>query len=70
MNIDVISIVKDYVDEGVEVTGESNLIYDLGLTSYDVAMILNEIQEQYSVTVNVEKAREIKVVDDLLGCIE
>lgn len=70
MEINVIEVVKEYVDGNIEVTGESSLVYDLGLTSYDVAMIFNDLQDRYGVEADIDKVREIKVVNDILNCIK
>ena len=51
-------------DEG-EIKGTSELVIDLGLTSYDIVEILCDIEELYDVEIDNEQIVQMKTVDDM-----
>lgn len=52
------------IDEG-EIKGTSELVIDLGLTSYDIVEILCDIEELYDVEIDNEQTVQMKTVDDM-----
>lgn len=52
------------IDEG-EIKETSELVIDLGLTSYDIVEILCDIEELYDVEIDNEQIVQMKTVDDM-----
>lgn len=52
------------IDEG-EIKGTSELVIDLGFTSYDIVEILCDIEELYDVEIDNEQIVQMKTVDDM-----
>ena len=62
----LIKYLADYTDiEESNINGKSELIVDLGLTSYDIVEILCEIEDLYEVEMDNEKIAAMKTVDDI-----
>ena len=62
----LIKYLADYTDiEESNINGKSELIVDLGLTSYDIVEILCDIEDLYKVKMDNEKIAAMKTVDDI-----
>ena len=62
----LIKYLADYTDiEESNINGKSELIVDLGLTSYDIVEILCDIEDLYEVEMDNEKIAAMKTVDDI-----
>ena len=70
---------KDKIIEGLaensgldksEISGESRLIGDLGLSSFDVANIAVQIEEDYGMHIPDERFPEMETVDDVVRIVE
>ena len=62
----LIKYLADYTDiEESNINGKSELIVDLGLTSYDIVEILYNIEDLYEVEMDNEKIAAMKTVDDI-----
>ncbi len=62
----LIKYLSEYTDiEESKIKGNSELVVDLGLTSYDIVEILCDIEELYGVEIDNQKIAEMKTVDDL-----
>lgn len=62
----LIKYLADYTDiEESNINGKSELIVDLGLTSYDIVEILCDIEDLYEVEMDNEKIAAMKSVDDI-----
>lgn len=64
-------IVSNYVDvELDDITRESRLLADLGLTSLDLVMIADEIEKEFNIELPAKLYSSIKTVGDLIDYIE
>lgn len=64
-------IVSNYVDiELDDITRDSKLLADLGLTSLDLVMIADEIEKEFNLELPARLYSTIKTVGDLLDYIE
>lgn len=64
-------IVSNYVEiDPDEVTRDSRLLSDLGLTSLDLVMIADEIEKEFDVELPARLYASIKTVGDLIDYIE
>ena len=60
----LIKYLSEYTDiEESKIKGNSELVVDLGLTSYDIVEILCDIEELYGVEIDNQKIAEMKTVD-------
>lgn len=67
----VISIVSEY--QGIPVsniTENSQLIQDLGFTSYDVVSIVGRFEDEFHIEVPDRKIKMMKTVADIVAFIE
>ena len=62
----LIKYLADYTDiEESNINGKSELIVDLGLTSYDIVERFCDIEDLYEVEMDNEKIAAMKTVDDI-----
>ena len=62
----LIKYLAEYTDiDESEIKGTSELVIDLGLTSYDIVEILCDIEELYDVEIDNEQIVQMKTVDDM-----
>lgn len=62
----IISIIKKYTD--AEVTEEKSFKNDLGMSSFDMFCIMNDIQEK-NIRINYSDLVDVKTVGDLIGVL-
>ena len=64
-------IICDFVAvEPEEITPESKLLSDLGLSSLDLTMLSVEIEKEFGVTIPDDEAEKISTVGDAIAHIE
>ena len=67
----VISIISEY--QGIptsDITEHSQLIQDLGFTSYDVVSIVGRFEDEFDIEVPDRKIKMMKTVADIVAFIE
>ena len=65
------TIICNYVDISPEdITEESGLTDDLGLSSYDIMCVLGELEEEFGVTVNEAEIVDIHTIGEAISYIE
>ena len=60
-----IEILKNNAYEGVEITPESNLFDDLGISSLGMFTVICEIESKFGKKINVMELVEVKTVKQL-----
>ena len=64
-------IVLDYLgDDDIEVSEDSVLTDDLGLTSLDLISIVGDVEDSFGISVEDEAMESIETVGDVLDYIE
>ena len=64
-------IVLDYLgDDDIEVSEDSVLTDDLGLTSIDLISIVGDVEDSFDISVEDEAMESIETVGDVLDYIE
>ena len=56
--------------EPKELTGETRLVGDLGLSSFDMANIAVQVEEEFGLHIPDERFPEFETVDDVMRIIE
>ena len=73
MNIelkDIIDMVQEYVGDDAEITEDTDLITDAGLSSFDAMMIFEQIQEQYHIEAKLDDIQDVRTVSDIFACLQ
>lgn len=65
---DLKELASEYTEENV--TLESNLRGELGLTSFDLISLISEVEEKYNVHIEETDLESIITVQDLINYIE
>ncbi len=68
MNLEkqIISIIKDNIEEKYDVTADTDLRNELGLDSFDTMMIINAIEDEFDITIEESDFDNIKTVFDII----
>ena len=66
----IIEKILEYVDPDCEVTADSDLKYDCGLSSFDSTAVIGELCRMYGVKAESLNVRAIKTVGDLYNALE
>lgn len=53
-------------DYDITITKDSKLFEDLGVTSFDLTVAINEIENKYGITIPIKTDYAIETVNDLL----
>jgi phosphopantetheine attachment domain protein len=56
-------------DYDITITKDSKLFEDLGVTSFDLLVAINEIENKYGITIPIKTDYAIETVNDLLTYI-
>ena len=62
----LLSIMKD---DSVEVTPESMISADLGISSFDLLQVIYSIENEFLISIPMDKAKSFITVQDLINCI-
>lgn len=64
--IEIIRIIQDYAGTDEDISMESDMVNDLGLSSFDAVMICDTVQEQLGVHVDIDSLYNCRTIGDLL----
>ena len=62
----IISIIEKYVEQNIIIKPEYNLIEDLGIDSFGRLMIINDIEDEFKISIAEEDLNNIKTVNDII----
>ncbi len=57
------------VDEDI-ISADTDIVADLGADSLDVVEMMMALEEEFGVTIDDEKIRDLKTVSDVVNCVE
>lgn len=66
----IIDKILEYVEPDGEITADSTLKYDCGLTSFDTTCVVGELCEMYGVSDSDINIRKINTVGELYRALE
>ena len=72
MNLEkqIISIIKDNIEEKYDITADTDLRNELGLDSFDTMMIINAIEDEFDITIDESDFDNIKTVLDIIKLLQ
>ena len=70
LNDKIISIIKDQCDSVVYIDQKSDLEEDLGIDSFGAIMIVNAIEDEFSIRIKNEDLGKFKNVDDIVSLLQ
>ena len=65
---ELIKIIENYTEDDV-INADTNLMMDLGLSSFDAACIIDEVESEMGVSVSVKDFYKYKTVGELADYI-
>lgn len=64
-------IICNYVEvEKEEIRGESRFMEDLGFTSFDFMSMLGELEDEFDVEIDQQKAADIRTVQEVVNYLK
>ena len=66
----ICKVLQPFVKPGVELTEDSNLVGDLGLTSLQVMMLIEHIEDEFDISVPLNILPNIDTIRDLGHALE
>ena len=63
-------ILAEYLGEKVEITPETVLLSDLGISSFDLIQFICTLEEEFNVEISDRELRNFKTVGDVISFIE
>ena len=65
----IIKIIKENIETDVEIAENTNLRKDLDLDSFDVLMIMNEIDDEFSITLEEEDFQKVTTPQEIVSLL-
>ena len=67
----VIKVIQEYLNlQDTDITGETKLALDLGLSSYDLVEMCGQLEDELGVIVNEDKIVRMETINDIVQCLE
>ena len=66
----VIEVLSHYTDDDVVIEENSDLVADLGLSSFDLLNAVTEFEEEFDVDINEDELLDLKTVNDIVEYID
>ncbi|MEM8754502.1 MAG: phosphopantetheine-binding protein [Pseudomonadota bacterium] len=66
---DIIRLLSGKVDDDVTLTPETNIVADTGLASVDVMDFVFEIEDEFGITVPLDRISDVKTVRQLAEAV-
>lgn len=65
----IIETIVEITGTEAEITPDSLIVRDLGISSMQLLAMLSELEDAFDVDLNVRKIRKVKTIDDLCNYI-
>jgi acyl carrier protein len=65
----IILIIKENIETNISITGNTDLRKDLDLDSFDVLMIMNEIDDEFSITLEEEDFQKVNTPQEIVSLL-
>ena len=62
----IVSILRPLADDGLEITGDTDLAADLSLDSLKIMEVLEEIEDRFDISVPINILPDIRTVGDVV----
>lgn len=62
----IMETIADNLQKKVEVKAESRLVEDLMMDSFDGLMMISALEDEFSVTIDIQNLSEFKTVSDII----
>lgn len=69
VNAEIISIISEAIQPNFEITLDTHLVKELGLTSVETMMLVSDLEDRFSVDVPGKLLRNVWTVQDLCNVI-
>lgn len=66
---EVVGIIRDYMGEEAELTPQTNLVTDLGFSSFDVVSLIGEFEDAFEIEIATEDIEQLETVQGLVDYI-
>lgn len=63
-------IISEYTGKTIEVTKETNLTSDLGVSSFDLVQLVCKVEDEFDIEVSDRAIKTFKTVGDVINYIE
>ena len=65
----VIAVIRENSEDVTEIATDADLVNDVGIDSFGMIMIVNGIEDAFSITVKEEDIAKIRTVNDIAGLL-
>lgn len=66
---EVLGIIQDSTETTFEITENTHLIRDLGLSSMEAMMVVTDLEDRFGIRIAASKLRQVQTVADLTGLV-
>lgn len=66
----ILTIIKENIEYEGEITLNSNLVEDLDIDSFNMLMVINAIEDEYSIEVDESDFEKLKFVSDIVEVLK
>lgn len=66
----IVDILHPYVPDGVDINSDTELVADLGLDSLKVMRILENLEDDFDISIPINIIPEVRTVEDLAMAIQ
>lgn len=66
----ITQIIRDYTGEERPINEETNLVTDLGLSSFDVVSLIGEFEDAFGIEIPTEDIEELEIVRGIVDYLE
>lgn len=65
LNREILSIIRDSTETEMEITENTHLIRQMGLSSVEIMMMVSELEDAFGVEISASDLRHVQTVGDL-----
>lgn len=62
---EILSIIRDSTETEMELTPETDLVREMGLSSVETMLLLSDLEDRFGITIPASSLRNIQTVNDL-----
>lgn len=69
MHDEIAAIFEQVLGHAVQITGETDIVEDLGMDSLAVMNFVMAVEDSYDISIPLDRTAEIRTVDDLIAAV-
>ena len=69
LNEEILTVVSNSTETELELTENTHLLRDMGLTSVEIMMLISDLEDHFGITISADRLHGVQIIADLQALV-